>query len=117
AEAGLTAAEAQVEWAEANREAAKARVNYAEEQVDVHEAMLSQAEYQVLASTNDTRVKDMDPQSFEAEVAKQKAEAAQARQELEQKEQQVASAYEKWDEARSKAGTQTRPPPGEFPRG
>lgn len=117
AEAGLAAADAQVEWAEANREAARARVKYAEEEVDVHEALLRQAEYQVLADANDTRVENMDPQTFEAEVAQQKAEAAQARQELEQREQQVATAYEKWDEARTKAGSQSQPPPGEFPRG
>lgn len=117
AEAGMTAAEAQVEWAEANREAAEARVDWAEAQVGVHEALLRQAEYQVLADAKDTRVEDMDPQSFEAEVAARRADAAQARQEMERKEQQVATAYEKWDEARSRAGEQSQPAPGEFPRG
>src|SRR5690606_34159932 len=115
AEAGLAAAEAQVEWAEANREAAEARVKYAEAEVRTHEALLSQAQYQVLADANDTRVRDMDPQSFEAEVSARRAEAAQARRELQEKEQKVASAYQKWDEARSRAQESDRPAPGEFP--
>jgi len=117
AETGLAAAEAQVEWAEANREAAEARLKYAEAQVRTHEALLRQAEYQVLADANDTRVRDMNPQSFEAEVSARQAEAAQARRELQEKEQKVASAYEKWDEARSRAQESERPAPGEFPRG
>ena len=117
AEAGMAAAEAQVEWAEANRDAAEARVKYAEAEVRTHEALLSQAQYQVLADANDTRVEDMDPQSFEAEVSARRADSAQARRELQEKEQNVATAYQKWDEARSRAQQQERPAPGEFPRG
>jgi chromosome segregation ATPase len=100
-QARLTAAEAKADWADANQDAAKARVDYADAAVRTQEAKVSQAEYQVLANANDTRVKDFQPQSFEAAVSQRQAEEAKARNEVRDKEQKVASAYQKWNQARS----------------
>lgn len=102
AEAGRAAADAKVDWADANREAAQARVDYAKAAVKTQEAQVKQAEYQVLARTNDTRVKDMHPESFQAEVNAREADEAKAQGTVREKEQKVASAYQRWNQARTR---------------
>jgi colicin import membrane protein len=101
-----------VDFGQQRVEAREAALDLAKAELKLKENTLARVEYEALSARKDTRVQDVDPQSFVAATQQREADIAQRKAKLNQEESELRTARENWqrlNEQLQAAGEATTP--------